>query len=88
LPTQLSEHTTETLHSQGIEFHLNTHISSMSLISNKDKIGAKIALKTTPNTSNNSHHSEHLCDHLIIATGSEPRIELAEKSSIPLDNVS
>uniref|UniRef100_A0A915M8Q9 FAD/NAD(P)-binding domain-containing protein n=1 Tax=Meloidogyne javanica TaxID=6303 RepID=A0A915M8Q9_MELJA len=89
LPTSLSGYCTQTLQLQGVNVLLNTKIDAFSAVS--DKYGSRVRLKITQESENSASNSsnslnELFCDHLILASGAMPAIELAKNSRLDLDN--
>lgn len=80
LPRSLSDCCTQSLHSQGVKILLNTNIDSFSSISTKP--GNRIRLNIRQK---NEDVHELLCDHLILASGALPAIDLAKNSGLELD---
>ncbi|CAK5009066.1 unnamed protein product [Meloidogyne enterolobii] len=89
LPGSLSDYCTQTLQSQGVNVLLNTKIDAFSAVS--DKYGNRVRLKISQESENSPSNSsnsldELLCDHLILASGAMPAIELAKNSRLDLDS--
>uniref|UniRef100_A0A914LBJ7 FAD/NAD(P)-binding domain-containing protein n=1 Tax=Meloidogyne incognita TaxID=6306 RepID=A0A914LBJ7_MELIC len=89
LPTSLSGYCTQTLQLQGVNVLLNTKIDAFSAVS--DKYGSRVRLKITQESENSASNSSNslnglFCDHLILASGAMPAIELAKNSRLDLDN--
>ncbi|KAI3410183.1 hypothetical protein GPALN_006543 [Globodera pallida] len=92
LPEALSDYSTDLLRVQGIDVLTNTCINSATFSPKNLKAHQrKLCLDTKTSTINKKLDREPtrqqiLCDHLIIALGAEPRVELAdEKTGIRLD---
>ena len=81
LPLDLCEHSTQLLCSQGVEMYQNANIDSLSM---KD---GKIELKLSSTSNKNDEETKLLCDHLIVATGAEPSMDLVQKSALSIDKV-
>uniref|UniRef100_A0A914KPU3 FAD/NAD(P)-binding domain-containing protein n=1 Tax=Meloidogyne incognita TaxID=6306 RepID=A0A914KPU3_MELIC len=89
LPSSLSDYCTQTLQSQGLNVLLNTKIDAFSAV--LDKSSTRVRLKINQENENSLANSsggldEILCDHLILASGAMPAIELAKNSRLDLDN--
>uniref|UniRef100_A0A914HU07 MH2 domain-containing protein n=1 Tax=Globodera rostochiensis TaxID=31243 RepID=A0A914HU07_GLORO len=92
LPEALSDYSTDLLRVQGIDVLTDTCINSATFSPKNLKAHQrKLCLNTKTSTINEKLDREPtrqqiLCDHLIIALGAEPRVELAdEKTGIKLD---
>lgn len=83
LPKSLCHYSTKVLNTQGIEILSDTNIDAITL--NKKEGTERIQLKLSKNGINNA--KELLCDHLILADGNEPAIELVRNSQLPMDKV-
>lgn len=74
LPEFLSKWTTERIREQGVNVIPNTEVQSVNLSNNQVQL-----------TLNNGETI--LCDHVVLAVGSEPNIGLAKESKLEVDNV-
>ena len=83
LPRSLCHYSTKVLNTQGIEIHPDANIDAITL---RRKEGlAQLQLKLSKNGHDGTE--EVLCDHLILADGTEPAIELIQNSHLPMDKV-
>lgn len=74
LPEFLSKWTTERIREQGVNVIPNTEVQSVDLTNNQVQL-----------TLNNGE--KILCDHVVVAVGSEPNVSLAEESGLEVDTV-
>lgn len=74
LPEFLSKWTTERIREEGVNVIPHTEIRSVDLIQNQIQLTLENG-KTV------------LCDHVVLAVGSEPNISLAQESGLEVDTV-
>lgn len=75
LPEFLSKWTTERVRELGINIHPNTEVQAVDLVDN-DRI--KLTLRNGESL---------ICDHVVVAVGSEPNVSLAEQSGLEVDKI-
>lgn len=74
LPETLSNWTTDRVRELGVNVHPNTEVESVDMV--KDRV--KLTLKNGQSL---------LCDHVVVAVGSEPNISLAKESGLEIDEI-
>lgn len=74
LPQFLSEWTTERVREEGVNVIPNTEVKSVDLVDNQ------VLLTTLDGKT-------ILCDHVVVAVGSEPNVELAQESGLEVDTI-
>lgn len=72
LPQYLSEWTTERVREEGVHVIPNADVQNADLVNNQLKLTLKNG-KTI------------VCDHVVVAVGSEPNVSLAEQSGLEVD---
>lgn len=74
LPDFLSKWTTERVREEGVNVIPNTEIHGVDLINNQVQLTV--------------HNGKHiLCDHVVVAVGSQPNVSLAKESGLEVDTV-
>lgn len=74
LPEFLSKWTSERVRELGVNIHPNTEVQAVDLVNNRVKL-----------TLNNGQTV--VCDHVVVAVGSEPNVTLAEESGLEIDKI-
>lgn len=73
LPEFLSEWTTERVREEGVKVHTESQVTSVEWLNGRLKI--KLI-----------DGSDVLCDHVVVAVGSEPNVSLAKYSGLEVDD--
>lgn len=74
LPEYLSEWTTERVREEGVNVVPNTEVQAVDLVNDQVKLTL--------------HNGQTiLCDHAVVAIGSEPNIGLAKESGLEVDTI-
>lgn len=74
LPEYLSKWTTERVRELGINVIPNTEVESVGLVNNQ----VKLTLQSGQTI---------ICDHVVVAVGSEPNVNLAHASGLEVDEI-
>lgn len=83
MPNVLSEYSTEQMRQLGIKVLTNCRIKTADLLSSS-KNGTKISLQLTQS---DSTVKEIEFDHVIVSSGAEPNVSLAQNSGFDLDEL-
>lgn len=78
LPEFLSKWTTERVRELGVNIHPNTEVQAVDLVENGGDRRVKLTLQNGESL---------ICDHVVVAVGSEANVSLAEASGLEVDKI-